>query len=583
MRFMDQMKAPFIANLDQQSVRVPRLRDALLNLILKSRMLRTHFTHWRRLVQAVKTPEQTQLTLLRKILQKNADTDYGKKYGFSRISSYETFISTVPIATYEDFRPYIERQRDSSIAALTSQSPVIYNTTSGTTGQPKFIPVIQEEIQAQRRHGLLMTYCQYAFDSSAFDGKIWAIASPAIEGHFENGTPWGSASGLLYANMSWRIASKYVMPPEIFQIENHDLKYHTMLRLAVAEKNITYLTCANPSTVLKLSSILSSRWDSIVKDIEQGAFERIHELPGHTASVISKYLKPDQERAQELKTIFSTTGNAELGDVWPYLKMVSTWTSGNCSVPLVRMRQMFPSSTNIVELGYLSSEFRGTLTVDLVSGTGLPAIQDYFMEFIEVEKWERGHRDFVMIHELEIDRDYYIVATTSSGLYRYFINDIVRTTGRFQQTPTLRFLQKGKGVTNITGEKLYEEHALQAMRIASAQFAFSSPFFLMCANVDDQRYHLFLEMDETLIDDTALAGFIDQTLASLNIEYAAKLQSGRLKPLDLKFLLPGSGDAYRNFCITAGQKDAQFKPVSLQYLHECRFSFDAYIVDDDKN
>lgn len=580
-QFIAQMKAPFIANLDQRPVPVSRLRDVLLNLILKSRMLRTRFTHWRRLVQAAQRPQKTQLAILNKILESNAHTEYGKKYGFHNLGSYEAFSSSVPIVDYEDLRSYIEKQRDSSLPALTASSPVIYNTTSGTTGQPKFIPVVRQEIQAQRKHGLLMTYCQYAFDSRAFEGRIWAIASPAIEGRFDNGTPWGSASGLLYANMSWRVANKYAMPPEVFEIEDHDLKYHTILRLALAEKHITYLTCANPSTILKLAGLLASRWSFIASDIERGTYERIHELPASIASAIRKHLHADPQRAQELKTLYQSNQKPGLNDLWPHLRLVSTWTFGNCAVPLARVSELLSPSTNIVELGYLSSEFRGSLTVDLASGAGLPAIQDYFMEFIEVEKWESGERNCLMLHELKTGQDYYVIVTSSSGLYRYFINDIVRTMGKFQQTPTLRFLQKGKGVTNITGEKLYEEHALQAMRIASARFSFSASFFLICANLNDQRYQLFLEVEQTLLDEYALADFLDQTLATLNIEYAAKLQSGRLKPLELKFLKPGSGEAYRSFCVSAGQKDAQFKTISLQYLHECHFCFDPYVINDE--
>lgn len=575
MSFLAQMKAPFIANLDQQPVPMPKMRDVLLNLMLKSRMLRTRLTHWKKLTKAARNPERTQLDVLKDILQKNANTEYGKLYGFHRIDSYKTFCANIPIVGYEELRPYIEKQRQTSSAELTSESPLIYNTTSGTTGQPKYIPILRKEIQAQRRHGLLMTYCQYVFDPVAFDGKIWAIASPAIEGRFENGTPWGSASGLLYANMSWRVASKYVMPAEVFEIEDHDLKYHTMLRLAVAERGITYLTCANPSTILKLSSMLKTRWENIVRDIEQGTFERLHELPPHIASAISTRLGRDPARAHELERIFSAEREAALSEVWPQLRMISTWTNGNCAVPLSRVRQLFSSSNQIVELGYLSSEFRGTLTINLETGTGLPNIEDYFLEFIEPEKWESGNRDFRMIHQLENGRDYYVVVTTPSGLYRYFINDIVRATGHYLNTPTLHFLQKGKGVTNITGEKLYEDQVLQAVRLASEHFSLKTTFFLMCANVEDQKYHLFLELGEAGIPTNhVLSTFIDEALANLNIEYATKRRSGRLKSLDLNLLQPGSGEAYRSFCVSSGQKDAQFKPVTLQYLNECLFNFD---------
>ena len=71
-------------------------------------------------------------------------------------------------------------------------------------------------------------------------------------------------------------------------------------------------------------------------------------------------------------------------------------------------------------------------------------------EFVEREKHESGGGDFLDLHELEDGREYYVFVTTGEGLYRYDMNDIVRVNGRFFATPALEFVQKGKGVTNIT-------------------------------------------------------------------------------------------------------------------------------------
>jgi len=577
--FIEQMKSPFITNLDQKEVLSPSFKELILNLLIKSRMLRTRLTFWWKLRKAAESPETTQLKVLNHILKKNAGSQYGLKYDFSRINSYADFSNKLPISHFEDLRPYIEHQRNDNVPALTSAKPVIYNTTSGTTGEPKYIPIIQDEINAQRRHGLLMTYSQYRHAPDAFKGKIWAIASPAIEGRFKNGTPWGSASGLLYANMSHRVASKYVIPPEVFEVENHELKYALILRLALAEKNITYLTCANPSTILKLCVIANSHHEDFIRDIEQGGFGRSGELPARIIKAINKHLKPQPERAAELRELYSSKDSVTFNDLWPYLELVSTWTFGNCAVPIATVRQQLPSSTKVLELGYLSSEFRGSLTVNGQTGAGLPTLLDYFFEFIEPEKWHDGIREFHQLHELEDGKDYYIVVTTISGLYRYFINDIVRVSGRFHNTPTLHFVQKGKGVTNITGEKLYESQVLEALKQAEAHFNISPIFFLMCADVKASQYRLLIEAQslETLPQTSALAGFIEKTLSKLNIEYDNKSQSGRLMPLSVQYLKSGSGHAYRDYCVSSGQKDGQYKPIVLQHWHECRFNFDPHL------
>ena len=68
-------------------------------------------------------------------------------------------------------------------------------------------------------------------------------------------------------------------------------------------------------------------------------------------------------------------------------------------------------------------------------------------------------------------RRYYVLFTTAAGLYRYFMNDLVEVTGFFHRTPLLRFVQKGKGVTSLTGEKLYEAQAIEAVQDVSGAAA----------------------------------------------------------------------------------------------------------------
>ena len=116
-----------------------------------------------------------------------------------------------------------------------------------------------------------------------------------------------------------------------------------------------------------------------------------------------------------------------------------------------------------VELGYQSTEFRGTIALDAETPHGLPPLHHHFFEFVEHAQWDRGNARFCTLDQLEIGRRYYILVTTASGLYRYFMNDLVEVSGFFHRTPLLRFVQKGKGVTSLTGEKLYEGQAIDAV------------------------------------------------------------------------------------------------------------------------
>lgn len=567
-----QLQAPFLADLDRRAAYVPSLRQWLLNANLRVHMFMISVAGWCELRRAARTPAVAQEACLGKILRANADTEYGQRFGFADITSYEAYASRVPIVTYEDLRPYVDRQLETGAPALTHAQPVTYNKTSGTTGVPKFLPVVAYEVRNQQRHAALMSFLNYRCDPGAFAGKLWVLAAPVEEGRMKSGTPFGSASGLLYAATPSYIARKYVLPPEIFGIEDHELRYHLILRLALAEKNITFLGAPNPTTFLRLASLFNEKPAEWVESIRTGTFSRWSELPGGVQSALKGRLAPNPERANELVSLFGGSGSVAYRDLWPFLRTVSTWTGGNCAIVLAKAKKLFNPTTRFVELGYLSSEMRGTLTIDCVNGAGLPAIRDYVFEFIEPERWERGERNLTPIDRLVIGRHYYIVVTTPSGLYRYFMNDIVQVEGYFGQTPTLRFVQKGTGVTNITGEKLYENQVAEALQIV-AHGGLEPAFFLMLAHVEDAYYELLLEGVDCTGSD--LARRVDRMLGELNVEYREKRESGRLGTLRVTTLPAGTGEAYRSHCLRAGQKDGQFKMVSLQYAHQCAFPFAA--------
>ena len=238
------------------------------------------------------------------------------------------------------------------------------------------------------------------------------------------------------------------------------------------------------------------------------------------------------------------------------------------------MRPALPPGARVAELGYLSSEFRGTLVTDLERNAGTPTIHENFFEFVERDDWDAGRKVFRTIEQIEQGKEYYIIPTTGTGLYRYFMNDIVRVTGSFNSTPTIEFVQKGKGVTNITGEKLYESQVIEAVRSTEEETGLVSEFFLMLADADREVYRLVVECStptETWQSSTLES--IERMLGELNVEYAAKRASGRLQHLELVPVRPGTGEAYKRHCLRQGQREGQFKLIALQYQSDCAFPF----------
>ena len=564
--------------------------NALLNLLMYFRMLIIKRRLWNPSIKQTQNPQNTQDKLLKKILSENKDTVFGQEHNFEQISSYLEFSQAVDIQSYEELRQYIEKQEDERETYLTREQPVMYAQTSGTTDTPKYVPILKDTILDYKKSQKIFSYALYTSIPGVYSGKIMGIVSPAVEGNLETGTPYGSMSGLIYKSMPSIVRSKYVVPAEVFEIEDYELKYYLITAFALADDNITLIGTANPTSILKIIKLIETQGKQLINDIKTGTLERLNNLrldidgtsserqaKADAISQILSSFKKKSARARQLEEILSEKGSLIFADVWPNLKAIATWTNGSCRVLIPSIQKQISPSTRIVELGYLSSEFRGNITLDVLNNQGIPTLDENFFEFVEQEAWESERYKFLTLEQIEEGKQYYIFATTQNGLYRYFINDIIEVNGRFNNTPAIRFVQKGKGVTNITGEKLYENHLIEAIGEVKQKLGLDIQFFIMFAKPDSLQYHLYVERNTAEVpnDDyqSDFAEQIEQSLCKLNIEYKTKRESQRLQPVKTTFLVEGTSEAYKRYCIANGQREAQFKIVHLQYEKDCTFDF----------
>lgn len=371
-----------------------------------------------------------------------------------------------------------------------------------------------------------------------------------------------------------------VLQPAVYDIKDAGIKYQVMMCFALAESQITHMIGANPSSFLRLLDVLNQSRGVLADCVECGSLADIEGISSELVLRLDPYLRAEPERARLLRDV---APEHELGfaELWPEIRLLSVWTGGSCGVALAALKGRLPEITKIMELGYLASELRGSITVDAHTGAGVPTLQHHFFEFIEPTMWESGGRVFKRLHELLEGVDYYVVVTTDAGLYRYFMNDIVRVMGQFEATPTIQFMQKGRGVTSITGEKVYECQLLQAVTHVAQASAITPLFVMALADEGEATYRVYVEVEGDVSRagmTTPLAEKIDEALSIINIEYNAKRDSGRLAPLQFYWLKAGAGEAYKQYCLAQGQREGQFKTVALQYQSQFGFSFVPYIT-----
>ncbi|WP_419837539.1 GH3 auxin-responsive promoter family protein [Candidatus Poriferisodalis sp.] len=560
------------------------MTDGLSYRLLRAGLAAASGRVHRRIVEASADPAATQHDVLQRILTDNADTIFGTDHRFGSISGFEDFRRAVPVQTYEDLREAIERQEATGDPCLTAAPPVYYNQTSGTVAAPKNIPLTKAGLARIQRLQRLAAYA-LSRRTSALGGKVFVVSGAAHEGTMPAGTPFGSASGLLYASQGRLLRRRYVLPASVSDIADYDARYLAMAVLGAADGSVTTMATANPSTFIRLMDVLNTHAESVLAAVADGR------LPADCsvgAGSDQLGLRANPERASALARRLEAAGEIAYADIWSDLRAAVTWTGGSCGLAVERLKPMLTTDCPVFELGYLASEVSGTVNIDPIEGSCVATLQDNFFEFAERDAWEAAADDAdrglqtCTLADLESGRDYYVIVTTSDGLYRYDMNDIVRVTGFVDRTPVLSFIQKGKGVTSITGEKLYEFQVMSAVTAAVAEVGTVAPFFIMLADEAEAVYRLYVELARPPAGEqrAALAGElssnIERALQQSNVEYGAKRASGRLEPLRVQFLAARTGDEFRRQRVADGQRDVQFKYLRLQYSAECSFRFDDF-------
>lgn len=513
------------------------------------------------LLRAAQNPKVSQDKLLRRIMRDNAQTSIGQRYGFADITSLEAYRQRVPIHGFDDLADCVAAQQNGE-RALTMQKPVYYTRTSGTTGRTKDIPLT--------RHGLaqigdVQKHLAYSLwrDTGFLRGALLAFASPAREGRLPNGVSYGATSGSAYRSLSPILESKFAVPRAAFAIGDAEEKYRIYALGVLARGDITGAVAANPSSILKVARIIQDDGPALLHALSCRQFDGFSSAAQPVAQRIAARM--DGERVEVLCETLARDGALGPAQVWPSLSAIACWTGGSCGAALTPLMALLPPGVRVVEYGYSASEFMGTVNVDARANIGLPQLTHNVYEFVPRAAWDAGDRTCLGLHELEVGEEYHIVVTTRSGLYRYHINDVVRAVSGKGGCPGLVFLQKGRGVTNITGEKLCEHQVITAMQEVLKARGIPAHGFVVLADEHAARYTVCLETD-AVFDEDAFASAVDDAFKGANSEYADKRASSRLAGPQVVRWRMGAGEMVKGWALAQNMREAQYKPVLLDYL-----------------
>lgn len=525
------------------------------------------------LARASRNPEKASARTLRKILNLAKNTAYGKEHHFGAIVKarkpeqlFRLYEKSVRASEYESFRPYVERHKHGEANVLIPGKPLMYATTSGTTSKPKWIPISQKymkDVYDVMSHIWLDNFARVR--PKFLSGGLVVSVAKVVEGYAEDGTIFGSVSGVTAKKIPSIIRKRFVTPPEVYDISDYTARYYVMMRLAIAH-SVSYIVAPNPSTLLELIHNAEEYFDDYIEDIEKGSISEKFDVSPEIRSVLAGFTVPDPERAEFLRRVKEKCGGKpQLKDWWPDMQLLSSWKCGNTAIAAEKVQQQLPAGCCYQELGYFASECRFGLVLDEgIDSTLFPNYHYY--EFIEESDLENPEPRFLRLHELEQGKRYCIYVTTFSGLYRYNMNDLVEVGGWNGKTPKIHMVQKVNGIVSITGEKLYEKQFIEAVHEAERQSGLKANFFIGFADPEEACYDFYYEFEKRKIRRSKAEAFtkiVDSQLMEMNIEYQSKRASHRLKEPKTFVLKRNAYDHFKRRSLLEGARDGQFKLVML--------------------
>jgi len=506
--------------------------------------------------------------LLGRLLAAGAATAFGRAHGLGAVRTYEEFVRAVPVGNYETLRPYMDRVLAGDTAALlpADQRVLMFSQTSGTTGLPKFIPVTERSLADARRGWNVWGLTALRDHRSAWLRYVVQLSSSMRERVSPTGLPCGAVSGLLAATQKKIVRRMYCVPTGVSDIADSDARLYTVLRSSVG-RDVAFITTANPSSTIALINAGQRHVERLIRDVRDGTFTP----PGDVPADLGRHLRRRPKNtplARQLDTGLHRDGRLLPRHFWR-MTFLANWTGGTLGLYLPRLRELF-DEVPIRDIGLLASEGRFSVPVADGTAAGVAEILGNFLEFIPADDYagaaNPGTVTTLRAHELDVGREYFLVVSNWSGLWRYNMDDRVRVVGHLGQSPLIEFLSRGLHTANITGEKITEHQVVAAMAAACGQNGGAAGasgttggaaggverFTLQGRFAATPFYELRMEPPAGL-DATALASRFDDALCELNVEYASKRKSGRLGPVKPTLLPPGTLETAEHAAIAARQ------------------------------
>ncbi len=517
-----------------------------------------------RFYRALRRPEVAQAECLARVLRAAAGSQQAARIpGFERLTRPGEFQDAVPVSTPDSVTADVERIAAGEPRVLTGEPVVRFEPSGGSSGASKRVPVTRALLDEFHRALAPMLFELLHRRPAARAGPSYWSISPIgrKQGRTAGGIPVGSMEDSAYFPRFLQplLARVFAVPGAVARLPDVESCRYVTLWFLVACEDLALISVWNPSFLTLLMDALEVHGERLAGDLERGTCRP----PGRDAdeevrAVLSRLrLTPQPERARVLRRALKEGLSGR--SLWPRLALLSMWTDAQAAHAVGPARRRF-EGVEVQGKGLLATE--GVVTLPLFDAPApVLSVRSHFYEFVDPEQPETRPR---LAHELEQGREYVVLLSTSGGLLRYRLGDLVRVEGFVDATPCLRFMGRADAVSDLVGEKLAATRVTAVLDVALPPlFGGARPRFAMLAPEWEAppAYRLFLETDAPDERLTEAAEAIERALREgFHYRYAREL--GQLGPVQAVRVREGVRQ-YEARCMALGQRAGDIKPTDL--------------------
>ncbi|KAI5102879.1 GH3 domain-containing protein isoform X1, partial [Silurus meridionalis] len=407
-------------------------------------------------------------TLLRR-LRDTKHTHYGLEHHFGSITDSTEFRKRHPVTTYAHYEELIRRVAAGETKLVITETPVL-TMTSGSSGCPKMLLSTEETDRDYFSQGVSVCadVMKKYFPGTASLQTTFRLVYPSAERYSEAGlriltTPFSSEH-------THRLCTS---PAAVLQVQNERDVLYLHLLFALKDRHVGILESSFSFLVLDAFRLLEERWEELVDDVESGRISSRLLLDARIRSELERRLQADPVRGAELKTAVTEGFGGIALKLWPRLHLIHTIDSGPHQIYGESLRQHYCRGVAFYSPLYAASE--GLIGVNLWPLQDrrhyLLCPRSIFFEFLPEEHLDATNTpDTLLMDEVEEGKNYELIITNASGLFRCRLGDVVKVVGFHNQCPVVEFSYRPSETLNVRAEKVNEALFLAALKKTLTQW-----------------------------------------------------------------------------------------------------------------